>query len=152
METGEAVFAVLDAMEQALTEEESSLVIASLSEKVTGTVAIVKGSRSAGGSRLNPAELSSLEDLPILYERPSVTLSSQISLVSGEAFDLPNLVCMPIKPPPSVTIFGAGDDAQPLVRFAAELGWRVTVSTGEVTYSPRSDFLRRIPCTCFLTL
>ena len=33
-----------------------------------------------------------------------------------------------IEPPMSLTIFGAGDDAQPLARFAGELGWRVTVA------------------------
>ena len=37
---------------------------------------------------------------------------------------------MPMKPAPSVTVFGAGNDAQPLVHFAAEVGWRVTVADG----------------------
>ena len=33
-----------------------------------------------------------------------------------------------IAPPPTLTVFGAGDDAQPLARIAQELGWRVTVA------------------------
>lgn len=33
-----------------------------------------------------------------------------------------------IPPPTALCIFGAGDDAQPLVRLAAELGWHVTVA------------------------
>jgi xanthine dehydrogenase accessory factor len=33
-----------------------------------------------------------------------------------------------IEPPHSLTLFGAGDDAQPLARMALELGWRVTVA------------------------
>ena len=33
-----------------------------------------------------------------------------------------------IEPPTSLTIFGAGDDAQPLARLAGDLGWRVTVA------------------------
>jgi xanthine/CO dehydrogenase XdhC/CoxF family maturation factor len=33
-----------------------------------------------------------------------------------------------IEPPTSLAIFGAGNDAQPLVRMALELGWRVTVA------------------------
>jgi xanthine/CO dehydrogenase XdhC/CoxF family maturation factor len=33
-----------------------------------------------------------------------------------------------IEPPTSLTLFGAGDDAQPLARMALELGWRVTVA------------------------
>jgi xanthine dehydrogenase accessory factor len=33
-----------------------------------------------------------------------------------------------VGPPHSLTLFGAGDDAQPLARMAFELGWRVTVA------------------------
>jgi xanthine/CO dehydrogenase XdhC/CoxF family maturation factor len=40
-----------------------------------------------------------------------------------------------ISPPTALAIFGAGDDAQPLARFACELGWRVTVA------DPRPAFL-----------
>ena len=32
-----------------------------------------------------------------------------------------------VPPPTALVIFGAGDDAQPLVRFAKELGWQVTI-------------------------
>lgn len=32
-----------------------------------------------------------------------------------------------VLPPVSLIVFGAGDDAQPLVRFATQLGWQVTV-------------------------
>lgn len=39
-----------------------------------------------------------------------------------------------IHPPVRLVIFGAGDDAQPLVRIAQELGWHVTVA------DPRADF------------
>ena len=35
-----------------------------------------------------------------------------------------------IAPPPALFVFGAGDDAQPLVRLAAELDWHVTVGDG----------------------
>ena len=33
-----------------------------------------------------------------------------------------------VEPPTSLSLFGAGDDAQPLARMALELGWRVTVA------------------------
>lgn len=42
-----------------------------------------------------------------------------------------------IAPPVPLVIFGAGDDAQPLVRFAKELGWHVTVA------DPRREFATR---------
>ena len=35
-----------------------------------------------------------------------------------------------IKPAPQLTIYGAGNDVQPLVRIAANLGWRITVIDG----------------------
>ncbi len=40
-----------------------------------------------------------------------------------------------IHPPVSLVIFGAGDDAQPLVRLARELGWHVTMA------DPRPEFV-----------
>ena len=39
-----------------------------------------------------------------------------------------------VQPPPSLLICGAGDDVQPLVRLAKELGWQVAVA------DPRADF------------
>jgi xanthine/CO dehydrogenase XdhC/CoxF family maturation factor len=39
-----------------------------------------------------------------------------------------------VDPPPRLLVFGAGDDAQPLVRFAKELGWHVTIA------DPRANF------------
>jgi xanthine dehydrogenase accessory factor len=53
-----------------------------------------------------------------------------------------------IEPPTSLTIFGAGDDAQPLSRMALELGWRVSVA------DPRSALLneQRFPGVAALVL
>lgn len=51
------------------------------------------------------------------------------------ATDAPDGVFVDVVPPPTrLVIFGAGDDAQPLVRFAKDLGWHVTVA------DPRPDF------------
>jgi xanthine dehydrogenase accessory factor len=35
-----------------------------------------------------------------------------------------------VAPPARLSIFGAGDDAQPIARFADALGWRVTIADG----------------------
>jgi len=43
---------------------------------------------------------------------------------SGE---LPGDLTVLVEPPPQVLVLGAGLDAEPVVRFAAELGWRCTV-------------------------
>jgi xanthine/CO dehydrogenase XdhC/CoxF family maturation factor len=45
-----------------------------------------------------------------------------------------------IAPPPALTVFGAGDDARPLVRFAKELGWYVTVADPRPTYATAERF------------
>ena len=45
-----------------------------------------------------------------------------------------------LPPPPALAIFGAGDDAQPLVRLAAELGWLVTVIDSRPAYATAARF------------
>ena len=45
-----------------------------------------------------------------------------------------------IGPPLALVIFGAGHDAQPLVRFAKELGWQVTVADGRANYATQERF------------
>jgi xanthine/CO dehydrogenase XdhC/CoxF family maturation factor len=45
-----------------------------------------------------------------------------------------------LPPPPALTLFGAGDDAQPLVRLASELGWLVTVIDSRPSYATPTRF------------
>jgi xanthine/CO dehydrogenase XdhC/CoxF family maturation factor len=45
-----------------------------------------------------------------------------------------------IDPPPRLLIFGAGDDAQPVVRLAKELGWHATVSDARPSFATRARF------------
>ena len=45
-----------------------------------------------------------------------------------------------IAPPQDLVVFGAGDDAKPLVTMAHELGWRVTVADGRPAYATASRF------------
>jgi xanthine/CO dehydrogenase XdhC/CoxF family maturation factor len=53
-----------------------------------------------------------------------------------------------VKPPASLAIFGAGDDAQPLARLALELGWKVTVADPR----PAMPTEARFPGVCALVL
>ncbi|HEX8328210.1 MAG TPA: XdhC/CoxI family protein [Hymenobacter sp.] len=46
-----------------------------------------------------------------------------------------------LRPPLRLTVYGAGNDAQPLVRLAASLGWHVTVIDGR----PRQAVQERFP-------
>lgn len=45
-----------------------------------------------------------------------------------------------IEPPRCLVLFGAGDDAQPVVRMAKELGWHVTVADGRAHYATAARF------------
>jgi xanthine/CO dehydrogenase XdhC/CoxF family maturation factor len=45
-----------------------------------------------------------------------------------------------IAPPPRLVVLGAGDDARPLVRFAADLGWRVTVADPRTAFATPERF------------
>lgn len=45
-----------------------------------------------------------------------------------------------IAPPPSLILFGAGDDAMPLVRFAVQLGWHVTLFDVRSAYATVARF------------
>ncbi len=45
-----------------------------------------------------------------------------------------------VEPPPSLILFGAGDDAMPLVQFAARLGWRVTLFDARAGYATTARF------------
>jgi xanthine dehydrogenase accessory factor len=45
-----------------------------------------------------------------------------------------------VAPPPALALFGAGDDAQPLARGAAELGWRVTVADPRPAFATAARF------------
>jgi xanthine dehydrogenase accessory factor len=71
-----------------------------------------------------------------MRERISVSLAPQESLASDPDHELPEWFVEYIAPPPRLTIFGAGDDALPIARFAEELGWRICVADG------RSNLLR----------
>ena len=45
-----------------------------------------------------------------------------------------------LTPPPSLLIFGAGDDAQPLAQLAAPLGWSVTIADPRAAFATAGRF------------
>lgn len=45
-----------------------------------------------------------------------------------------------LRPPPRILVLGAGLDAEPVVRLASELGWRVTVQDHRPAYIDSGDF------------
>ncbi len=58
----------------------------------------------------------------------------------GDCADPEQLFLDAIAPPTALTIFGAGDDAQPLARLAHELGWHVTIADPRATFATAARF------------
>jgi xanthine/CO dehydrogenase XdhC/CoxF family maturation factor len=53
-----------------------------------------------------------------------------------------------VQPPPRILVLGAGLDAEPVVRFAAELGWRCTVVDHRPAYIQSGDFASAVDTHC----
>ena len=53
-----------------------------------------------------------------------------------------------VTPPPQILVLGAGLDAEPVVRFAAELGWRCTVVDHRPAYIENGDFAQAVATHC----
>jgi xanthine dehydrogenase accessory factor len=70
----------------------------------------------------------------------------EMSLKVGSA-DL-DVVKLVVRPPPRVLVLGAGLDAEPVVRFAAELGWRCTVVDHRPAYVQTGDFAAAVSTHC----
>lgn len=54
-----------------------------------------------------------------------------------------------VEPPPRILVLGAGMDAEPVVRFATELGWRCTVCDHRPAYIESGDFSGAVGKHCF---
>jgi xanthine/CO dehydrogenase XdhC/CoxF family maturation factor len=64
------------------------------------------------------------------------SFSEDIDFQGGAAKLLVSL----LRPPPEILVLGAGLDAEPVVRLASELGWRVTVQDHRPAYIESGDF------------
>ena len=63
----------------------------------------------------------------------------RVSTISTDAGSLKILFSI-LRPPPRILVLGAGLDAEPVVRLACELGWRVTVQDHRPAYVESGDF------------
>ena len=62
--------------------------------------------------------------------------------------ETPGEICIRVEPPPQVLILGAGMDAEPLLRFASELGWRCTIVDHRPAYLEAGDFSAAVARHC----
>jgi len=65
---------------------------------------------------------------------------SEAGSAAGVEAARPGIFRQRLSTPPLLLVCGAGDDAQPLVRWGAELGWRVTVADPRPGYATAARF------------
>lgn len=127
LERGEAAAQVLDALRRSLEQRVPSLIVADTAEEAPGTVLILNDAGETIFSRKNDAGTANVA---------REALQARASRHTRECF------LEYVAPPPALFIFGAGDDAQPLVDFAARVGWHVTVVDGRSQLARRERFPR----------
>jgi len=115
LERGEPAVRTLHALRSTIEERRPWVVVTDTSAETPGTVLLLN---DAGEIAWHRASLGKAAEIAAdaLNARASRTVA--------------NLFVEYLAPPPSVFVFGAGDDAKPLVEFMAELDWHVTVADG----------------------
>ena len=75
-------------------------------------------------------------DLAVIYQSAASNVGTHLSSDVAANISEPSIRIFlnTLPAPTALVVFGAGDDARPLVRMAKELGWHVTVA------APRRDF------------
>lgn len=112
LERGEAAAQCLEAVRRSVEERTASVIVTDTATNA-GTRLIVDAAGRAVYARDPQPEMERLA------QEARETRSSR---------NMPGIFAEWVPPPPALTIFGAGDDARPLVEFADTLGWHVTVA------------------------
>ena len=131
LERGEAVDRILAALEQGMTSRQGTVfvsVIGSESPGELGTRLILSEDGATHVAARAPLEVVAL-GRQALCERRSLWQQGKTVLFAEY---------MP--PRVSLLVVGAGDDAIPLVEFAAKLGWKITVVDGRAHLATRERF------------
>lgn len=116
LERGEPAAHCLEALRRSIEDRTESVIVTSTSTNSPGTELILSQAGDVEFARAsNPDALA------------TNAIATQ-ALRSGRSEHLPTHFVELLVPPPSLIIFGAGDDAQPLLEFTAALGWHVTIA------------------------
>lgn len=78
-------------------------------------------------------------EISALIASTLLTRQSVVRTISTAAGDAKLLFSL-LQPPPAILVLGAGLDAEPVVRIARELGWRVTVQDHRPAYIESGNF------------
>ncbi len=120
------------------------LLLTDRSNSIATVIASRKGSLAPGttliwdGGPIDAAASSTpgIERLVAGCEAVQVTGSARYA-VDDDGLDV---LYVPIRPVPNLLVLGAGLDAVPVVGFAVELGWRVSIGDHRQTYLDKSEF------------
>ena len=136
-------------IESLSAESDSALALPAslLPDRQTGVLATVHGRRdgteTAIGDRLLLTTDASSSVIGTSLQREAervlktrLSASRTVPMNGGQA----EVFFEYLQPPLPLVIFGAGPDAQPLVRFAKELGWHVTVTDRRPTFAMPARF------------
>lgn len=100
-----------------------------------------------GATLVSVNGVDAFSDAPTAFVADFQAATASISLQNKSSLEKINgdtgaatLLCSRLSPPPSVLVLGAGLDAEPVVRFAAELGWRVTLQDHRSAYIDAGSF------------
>lgn len=116
LERGEPARQVLEALRQSMEDRTAFVIVTATDTKAPGTRLILS---EDGVTLFGRGADETLQQAA----REALARHTTGSLVAGVFVEY-------VAPPPALWIFGAGDDAQPLVEFAATLGWHVVVADG----------------------
>jgi xanthine dehydrogenase accessory factor len=120
LERGEPARQVLEALRQSVEDRTAFVIVTGTDAKTPGTQLILRDDGAVVYSR-GPA------DNFLLHVAQEAMARRTTGPLHGHGT---GALVEYIAPPPALWVFGAGDDAQPLVEFAAALDWHVTVADG----------------------
>ncbi|HEY6608218.1 MAG TPA: XdhC family protein [Candidatus Limnocylindria bacterium] len=124
IEPAEHAIATATALRTAVEEEKACCLVTVLSSSVDGVV--------PGARLLRLADGTSTGSIGAEAADADAVRHADAALASGESSvqepDGMRLFVEVLEPPARLLVCGAGHDAVPLVRYASELGWRVTVA------------------------
>jgi xanthine dehydrogenase accessory factor len=130
-----AMLRALEAAEQGETLYSATILPTSTRNGLPAARVIVREDQTIffASSDIDPEVLSSLTALAT-----GAGEADTVSVALGN--EAREIFLEPVLPPQRLVVFGAGDDARPLVRIAALLGWRVTVADGRAWLAQAARF------------
>ncbi|RLA27671.1 MAG: XdhC/CoxI family protein [Gammaproteobacteria bacterium] len=120
-----------DDVQFAATVLESSL------ENLAVGAALVKVDSLVAFSSIVDDYIDPVKALATVALREKRSISKEVGIDDGVV----KLLITLLQPPPEILVLGAGLDAEPVVRLASELGWRVTIQDHRPAYIESGNFV-----------